>query len=357
MVLLLCLENNLSNEKFVYKNAINTCQPTAFLIIFSKDLRRSASYERGSVSIIIPNNINLFCIISCQLGIITMKKFYLSIFTIFTITQTTASGLDRNSPVDEASTRNGTNTPSEAGSYAGSFGMASTIIGKHQIYTFDENAGDATLEEEYGKLMRAYTELLKLTTATDSRLTQFVGVVDKILPGGVERSSADEDSLITLRTAFRQLMDMYKTLGNSYNGTTGKVTVLESTIAELTAGQEALKATLATMAPRPTEHMTTDMSPERKAAVAAAVVEGSDVVADLRAKLEKAEAEKARLAAENAALKAAAAKAPDKGTAKTGVKEPLLNVSDRAASGYTQLDDDNRKRASQKEQGCPCSVM
>lgn len=305
-----------------------------------------------------------------------MKNFYLTILTLLTITQVDAAR--QTNPIDESLTgevapmakltavrgMRGTPTASESGSYAGSHGVASTIMTQHTMYVLDETAKD--ISAEYSKLARAYTELLKITSATDTRLAQFVGVVEKILPNGIDRSSADEDSLVSLRTAFRQLMDMYKTLNKSYNGKTGETKVLESTVAELTVEQEALKATMAKMAPRPTEHMTTDMSPERVKATREVEAESSAVVAELRsenatlkAERDRLEAESARLAAKVAALEAAATKPAVKsstGASKAGVKEPLLGSEDRSASGYTHLSDEPTHRKN-KDDACPCVIM
>ncbi len=301
-----------------------------------------------------------------------MKYFYLIILTLFTVTHIDASGAD--SPVDEgfaaapagtkrvvgaATNRGATPTHSDsgscAGSYAGSHGGASTIIAQHTLYELEMTA-DMDVATEYGKLMKAYQDLLRLSSKTDTRLTQFVGVVEKILPNGIDRSSADEDSLVSLRTAFRQLMDMYKALGKSYNTSTGKTQILESTVSELQAGQAELQATMAKMVSRPTEFVETQMSPERVFAARTAELESSDVVKDLRA-------ENARLAAEIAALKAAPKPAAKGGAAsKGGVNQPLL-VPSSSSGGYTQLNDGEPAPRGQRngqrkdEQACPCVVM
>ncbi|MDP3640967.1 MAG: hypothetical protein Q8R43_00825, partial [Alphaproteobacteria bacterium] len=141
-------------------------------------------------------------------------------------------------------------------------------------------------------------------------------------------------------TAFRQLMDMYKALGKSYSSSTGKTTILESTVSEL-------QTIISTMAPRPTEHMSTDFSPERVKAMRETEVDSSAVVADLRAQLAESNSEKDRLAAEVAELKAAAAEAKRKAAVKPATTrtknetEPLLGDK------------------SGKNQGCPssCAVM
>lgn len=101
---------------------------------------------------------------------------------------------------------------------------------------------------EYTELMAAYQDLLRLTSQTDTRLSQFVGAVERFLPNGIDRASADEDGVTSLQTAFRQLSQMYRTLRKSYDGATGKTTVLETTVSEL-------QAIIATLPPRPTEPM------------------------------------------------------------------------------------------------------
>ena len=267
-----------------------------------------------------------------------MKYFYLILLILFTITHISAA--DRDSPIDEGLSAALTSfkrvirssTPSDAGSYAGSQGGASTIIAQHKMYELELSA-DTDVAVEYGRLMAAYKELLTLSSKTDTRLSQFVGVVEKILPTGIDRASADEDSLVSLRTAFRQLMDMYKALGKSYSSSTGKTTILESTVSEL-------QAIISTMVPRPTEHMSTDFSPERVKAMRETEVDSSAVVADLRAQLAESNSEKDRLAAENAALKAEA-EVKSATNRKKNETEPLLG------------------NKSGKNQGCPssCAVM
>ena len=309
-----------------------------------------------------------------------MKIFYLSILTLFTIAQLDAATIPEAATVNQqrprevtleqvraAVKRTGTPladsdaaslTGSCAVSYTGSLGMASTIA-RHDVYTPTEVDGKSEAEKiaEYNKLLDAYTDLLAIMSRTDARLAQFVAGIDKALPKGIDRGEANEESLTLLQTAFRQLLDMYRTAKRSYNSKTGKVTLLESTIAELNTEQAELQATLATMAPRPTVFVGTDMSPARKAAIAADDIESSDVVVALRADKSRLATENARLQAEIAALKAAAKPAAT-GTAKTGIKAPLLSKDDRAAGGYTRLKDGEESRGrKKKDDACPCSVQ
>jgi hypothetical protein len=321
-----------------------------------------------------------------------MKIFYLSILTLCTIAHSDAADL----PEAEAQLttprevtlehiknsvkkQQRPTTPSSVsgsvkGSYAGSWGGASSIVARHDVYTPVEAWDIDGVIAEYQKLRASYQQLLTITLQIDDRLSRFVGGVEKeLLPvGGIDRGEANEDRLTSLKTAFKQLLKMYRTAQKLYDSKTGKVTVLESTIAELTEAQEALQATLATMAPRPTEFVGTDMSPARKAAIAADDVENSDVVAALRMENAKLQAdaqaksdenaklqavaqaksdENARLQAENAALKAAT-KLATKPATNAGIKEPLL-----PKDGYTHLNDGSTGKPNKKD-GCPsCSVQ
>lgn len=207
-----------------------------------------------------------------------MKYFYLIILTLFTATHidaaasaapldeglaaalATAQGAKRMHKVSASGAETPTHSDagSRASSYTGSFGGASTIMAKHALYELEMTA-ETDITVEYGKLMKSYQELLRLSSKTDTRLSQFVGVVETLLPGGIDRASADEDGVTSLQTAFRQLSQMYRTLRKSYDGATGKTTVLETTVSEL-------QAIIATLPPRPTEPMGTEMSPPRLAA-------------------------------------------------------------------------------------------
>lgn len=320
-----------------------------------------------------------------------MKYLYLILLTFFTITYTDAA--DRADYIDEGlittfasaetkkafrpATRSA--TPSEAGSlvgsYVGSLGGASTIIGSHTLYEL-EITTNTNVAEEFKKLMAAYRELLKISSKTDTRLSQFAGFVERILPEGIDRASADEDDLTSLQTGFRQLRDMYKVLRKSYDGVTGKTTILESTVTELQAAQDELKKTMAKMAPRPTEFVGTAMSPERVFATRETEADSSDVVKNLRAQVaelnaeitalnaaatsaaDAATVEKERLVAENLELKKAM-KLSTTGASK-GNREPLLDKSGSSLSrdgGYTRLNDGEAASQGQGGNGCPCSVM
>jgi hypothetical protein len=155
-----------------------------------------------------------------------MKIFYLSILTLFTITHSDASDLPEAdaqlTPAEvtlehvQASVKktkrpttpssvSGSVRGSYAGSYVGSLGMASTIA-RHDVYTPTDvdDKSEAQKITEYNKLLDAYTDLLAIMSRTDARLAQFVAGIDKALPRGIERLSADEENLTSLQTAFRQ---------------------------------------------------------------------------------------------------------------------------------------------------------
>lgn len=320
-----------------------------------------------------------------------MKFFYLIVLTFLTITESTAAAAleagDKPQPRLKAATleqvagksvarRAGTPT-SESGSYAGSYLSAgSTVTSRHTAFQVRPDLNRETLPVAFMELLKSYNDLVKEASAEDTRVLGLVGALDGLL-GGIERTEAGEDSFSVLQRGFEQLTTMYNSLKKAYNKSKGKVELLESTVAELKAGQEAL---LATMAPRPTEHMATDMSPPRKAAVAAAIVDSSDVVAALRArntelddKTARLEAEIAALkaaatqpaattASENAALKAAATKPVAKsstGVSKSDVRDPLLSSEDSSAGGYTQLNDGPSAPRGKRgnDNGCPCVVQ
>lgn len=277
-----------------------------------------------------------------------MKKIYLFILYLMSISYSNASSLQYSVGENSFSQhtiqrqKRFTPTPSETGSFTGSIGGTSTIISRHGLYTPPPEVSENVIEmkQEYTKLMAAYSDLLKITSATDSRLSQFLGAVEKALPCDLERSSADEESLTSLQTAFKQLFAVYRTLKKTYDQSTGQVTVLESTI-------EELKSTLATMAPRPTKHIETDMSPARKADMLLA--SDAKEIEALRLNNSELEAEIQRLKTENASLKAAQKAAESSAKSRTSTSEdnvrtPLL------ATGATSSKQNGG-------QGCPCSIM
>jgi len=258
-----------------------------------------------------------------------MKYFYLIILTLFTITHIDDAA--SSAPLDEGlaaalATAQGvkkvhspprvlerTPTHSDTGSHAGSrASFASTIL--RDLVPFDHTGinltdPNALLQAYIRRLTGAYNSLLKIIGQVDTQCGRLVQGLEQTLPGIIRNEG--ESDLVVLQQGFQQLVKMYKSLKKAHDAKTGNAALLESTIAELRAGQEALQVTIAKMAPRPTEFAGTEMSPPRLAALKAAAVEESDVVVGLRARvteLEAAAAERDRLATENAtALETAAA--------------------------------------------------
>jgi myosin heavy subunit len=194
--------------------------------------------------------------------------------------------------------------------------------------------------------------------ATQAKADEIIRLMDKI--SGLE---VDVQVKATEITGYLGRISALKTAAETKAEETAKLTMhvaaLTATIAELREAMTQLDTKMSQMAPRPTEHVGTEMSPARLADAAQAMIPQKPLTADVGTEFSPARltaaasavAEIAALRSENARLTAAAKQAEEAaaqaGANTTSIQDPLLGGGE-----YSALHED-------KNQGCPnaCSIQ
>jgi hypothetical protein len=304
--------------------------------------------------IIFLNNINLYILYVVNQGIISMKYLFLFLITLSVSIKTYAT--------DERACK----TPSEAGSY---LSVTSGILSKHVSYDLPsiDNLNFDELIIEFNKLSKSYHNLLQAVNASEEQLNRFVISIDGLLPGGINRVEANQDSLVTLKSAFRQLVHMYKKIREGSKSASTKVTELESTLALNSQQMEALHETLGLLRKSLGLNDTT-FSPPRLARLIEVASKTTDELNTVREELSVLKAENASLRSQQAAGELLAEEKSKK-IAALNAENERLKAENAALKRAQQAADTAASRASSSDvttpllskdkkngQGCPCTI-